>query len=270
MVAFDPHLPSFSSGGVTPGQQALAPTRPGGPTDRPDRHAGDRSHGPSAMVSIDESNIRVAQSAHLYQTQASASLARGISGEAMAAIADMVALADRASADDLSAGQREAFQGILDGQRARLDVEVAQAEFGGVNLLTEGRFVRTVTNLSGLSFEVRGHALDSRSLGLDALDLSTPQGAKAAGQAARRAETIVSETVALFESEADVARLQRESIREMAITLDDGLAGRVDHAVGESEARDLAGQTAGLLGASGDPIFSHSMDAIDILDEAAA
>jgi hypothetical protein len=188
----------------------------------------------------------------------------------MAAIGEIAALADRAAAGRVPADRAAGLAGALAEQRARLDGAVREAEFGGSNLLAAGRHVRTVTNLSGLSFEVRGHPLDSASLGLSGLDLSTPEAARDAAQAARRARAIVAESVAVFDGEAEIARLQRESIREMAITLDAGLTGAIAEDPGEPEARAMASVAAGLIGAGSEPIFSRTADAMDILEDAVA
>jgi flagellin-like hook-associated protein FlgL len=269
MVAFAPHLPPLTSQ-PSAAQKISGTDRPPESGTRSDQRKSLSERGPAAMVSIDESNVRIAQAAHLYQTQASADLARGVGGAALSVVREMAELADRAGAGDLPEAERARLDRAFRDARAGLDGDAATAEFGGVNLLAGKRIVRTVTNMSGLSFEIRGFPLDSASLGLADAELGSADSARAAAQASRRAGTIVGESVALFESEAGVARLQRESMREMAITLDRDLSAAIDPGVEEADARTLAGIAAGLIESGGRAIFSHTADAMDILDDAAA
>jgi|GEM_PF-1923888 len=215
---------------------------------------------PAILVSIDATNARIAHATTLYQTQVSSSLAAEASRDVLDSVLAMRKTAEQAVFQPPGPDGGPALQDAFEALRGRIDSVVAEADFDGVNLLADQGGPQSVTNASGVSFDVAGRLLDSAALGLAGLDLTTPDGALAALGASEAALATVTEAADGFTSEVTAARMQRESMREMALVLQPGLGDRIDPPADPDAARAAAGDAGKTLADSLLPLFTRSQD----------
>ncbi len=230
------------------------------------RQGGPHDSVPAILLSINATNAQIAHATALHQTQVTSGLAADASRDVLDSVLAIRKLAERAVGSASMPEDRAALQDAYGESRGRIDSVVAEAGFDGVNLLAGEGGAPRVTNASGVSFDVSSRLLDSAALGLDGLDLTTPDGAIAALGASDRALATVTEAMHGFDEEGTTARLQRESMREMALVLQPALGDRIAPPVDPDAAYALAAEAGLGLADSLLPMFTRSQDVLGMFD----
>lgn len=232
----------------------------------PGRQGGRHDSVPAILLSINATNAQIAHATSLHQTQVTSGLAADASRDVLDSVLAIRKLAERAVWSAPLPEDRAALQGAYEQSRGRIDSVVAEAGFDGVNLLAGEGGAQRITNASGLSFDVSSRLLDTAALGLDGLDLTTPDGATAALAASDRALSTVTEAIHGFGEGQSTARLQRESMREMALVLQPALGDRIAPPADPDAAFAMAAEAGLGLADSLLPMFTRSQDVLGMFD----